>query len=190
MISKPSFRLLSRSFYVAQLSNTKTVITLQHVKSNNSLKNLNRVFDHSKWMTLHLNCLLGNYKLNCLNSLRPDPQEKSWQKRSKAKHNCFGGFCEYKYSMVDWSIITELQIQNILRKCQWLYIPKWMHFIFSPVSKCWKKLFRRSIFVRRTEVHQSFCNTVSAIGRMLTLNTNSCHLYITKRKSLETSITF
>ena len=104
-------------FMLHNSATQKQSSTLQHVKRNNSLKNLNRVFDHSKWMTFHLNCLLGNYKLNCLNSLRPDPQEKSWQKRSEAKHNCFGGFCEYKYSMVDWSIITELQIQNILRKC-------------------------------------------------------------------------
>ena len=62
-------------------------------------------------------------------------RKKNWQKRNKAKHNCFDGFCEYKYCVVDWSIITELQIQNILKKCQWLYIPKWLLFIFSTVSK-------------------------------------------------------
>ena len=90
---------------------------LQNVKSNKSLKNLNRVFGHSKWMRLQLNCLLGNYKLHCLNSSQSDAQEKNRQKRNRAKHNCFDGFCEYKYCMVDWSIITELQIQNILIKC-------------------------------------------------------------------------
>ena len=127
-------------FMLQNSSTQKQSSTQQNVKSNNSLKNVNRIFGHSKWVRLQLNCLLGNYKLDCLNSSWSDAQEKNWQKRNEAKHNCFDGFCEYKYCMVDWSIITELQIQYILTKCQWLYIPKWLHFIFLPVSKCWKKL--------------------------------------------------
>ena len=106
---------------------------LQHLKSNNSLKNLKRVFGHSKWMTLQLNCLLGNYKLSCLNISRPDTQEKNWQKRNKAKHNCFDGFCDYRYNMVDWSWQQVYVPQNI-RKIYFFHkisrTPFWWKFLY------------------------------------------------------------
>ena len=34
-----------------------------------------------------------------------------------SKTQLFDEISEYKYCMVHWSIIIELQIQNILRKC-------------------------------------------------------------------------
>ena len=82
----------------------------------------------------------GEFQIKLPKQLTIRCARKKLTKLNKAKHNCFDGFCEYKYCMVDWSITTELQIENILRKCQWLYIPKWLYLIFSPFSNCWKKL--------------------------------------------------
>ena len=45
-------------------------------------------------------------------------------------------------------------------------------------------------FVRRTRVYHGFCNTVSTIGRMLTLNRYKLPFIYHYKKSLETSITF
>ena len=90
--------------------------------------------------------------------------------------------------MVDWSIVTELQNRMFWESVSDYISPIWLHFIFSPVSKGWKKLFQGSVFVWWTGVHQGFCNTVSTIGRMLTLNRYKLPFISLYRKSLETSI--
>ena len=98
----------------------KQSVTLQCVDWDENL-NLNRVFGHSKWLSLQLNGPLRNYKLNYKNSSRSDAVERN----------------EMKHKTTAWWILEILITKALLFLVSCLSFSSWtqLFYIYSKVTK-------------------------------------------------------